>query len=59
VVEKVLIQAQEEGKRFSVIVIDSRPLLEGFSLGSALKTELTEVSQADASSAPSPLVLSH
>ncbi|KAL0949872.1 hypothetical protein HGRIS_009905 [Hohenbuehelia grisea] len=29
VVEKVLLRAHEEGKRFSVIVVDSRPLLEG------------------------------
>ncbi|TFK74401.1 IF-2B-domain-containing protein [Pluteus cervinus] len=29
VVEKVLLSAHEEGKRFSVIVVDSRPLLEG------------------------------
>ncbi|KAF9468880.1 translation initiation factor eIF2B delta subunit [Collybia nuda] len=29
VVEKILLKAHEEGKRFSVIVIDSRPLLEG------------------------------
>ena len=27
--EKVLLQAQEDGKRFSVIVVDSKPLLEG------------------------------
>ena len=27
--EKVLLQAQEDGKRFSVIVLDSKPLLEG------------------------------
>jgi hypothetical protein len=40
VVEKVLIQAQEEGKRFSVIVIDSRPLLEGFSLALRQKLNL-------------------
>ena len=29
VVEKILLRAHEEGKRFSVIVVDSRPLLEG------------------------------
>ncbi|KAG6903331.1 hypothetical protein C0995_013084 [Termitomyces sp. Mi166 len=29
VVEKILMNAHEEGKRFSVIVVDSRPLLEG------------------------------
>ncbi|KAH9482426.1 putative translation initiation factor eIF-2B subunit delta [Psilocybe cubensis] len=29
VVEKVLLEAQEEGKKFSVIVVDSKPLLEG------------------------------
>ena len=29
VVEKVLLQAQEDGKNFSVIVVDSKPLLEG------------------------------
>ncbi|KAJ8523004.1 hypothetical protein ONZ45_g528 [Pleurotus djamor] len=29
VVEKVLLQAHEDGKRFSVIVVDSRPMLEG------------------------------
>jgi translation initiation factor 2B subunit (eIF-2B alpha/beta/delta family) len=28
-VEKVLLQAQEDGKIFSVIVVDSKPLLEG------------------------------
>lgn len=28
-VEKILLNAHEEGKRFSVIVVDSRPLLEG------------------------------
>lgn len=27
--EKVLLQAQEDGKKFSVIVVDSKPLLEG------------------------------
>lgn len=29
VVEKVLLSAYKQGKRFSVIVVDSRPLLEG------------------------------
>ncbi|KAL1681344.1 hypothetical protein EV122DRAFT_261148 [Schizophyllum commune] len=29
VVEKVLLHAHEEGKKFSVVVVDSRPLLEG------------------------------
>ena len=29
VVEKVLLAAHDEGRRFSVIVADSRPLLEG------------------------------
>lgn len=29
IVEKILLNAHEEGKRFSVIVVDSRPLLEG------------------------------
>ncbi|KDR83426.1 hypothetical protein GALMADRAFT_235555 [Galerina marginata CBS 339.88] len=29
VVEKILLTAQEDGKKFSVIVIDSKPLLEG------------------------------
>jgi len=29
VVEKVLLAAREDGKKFSVIVIDSQPLLEG------------------------------
>ena len=29
VVEKVLLQAHEDGKKFSVIVVDSKPLLEG------------------------------
>jgi translation initiation factor eIF-2B subunit delta len=29
VVEKVLLNIKEEGKKFSVIVIDSQPLLEG------------------------------
>ncbi|KAF5388359.1 hypothetical protein D9615_000134 [Tricholomella constricta] len=32
VVEKILLNAHEEGKRFSVIVVDSRPLLEGKAL---------------------------
>jgi len=29
VVEKVLLRAHEEGKNFSVYVVDSRPMLEG------------------------------
>ena len=29
VVEKVLLHAWKEGKRFSVVVVDSRPMLEG------------------------------
>ncbi|KAF4619740.1 hypothetical protein D9613_005381 [Agrocybe pediades] len=29
IVEKVLLQAQEDGKKFSVIVVDSKPLFEG------------------------------
>jgi len=29
VVEKVLLKAHEEGKNFSVYVVDSRPMLEG------------------------------
>ncbi|KIL65432.1 hypothetical protein M378DRAFT_186486 [Amanita muscaria Koide BX008] len=37
VVEKVLLNAHQEGKKFSVIVIDSQPLLEG----KALLTSLT------------------
>ncbi|KAJ7904252.1 eukaryotic translation initiation factor 2B delta subunit [Mycena olivaceomarginata] len=36
VVEKVLLSAYKEGKRFSVIAIDSRPLLEGKALLQAL-----------------------
>ncbi|RDB23268.1 putative translation initiation factor eIF-2B subunit delta [Hypsizygus marmoreus] len=32
VVEKIILNAHEEGKRFSVIVVDSRPLLEGKAL---------------------------
>ncbi|RXW21189.1 hypothetical protein EST38_g4673 [Candolleomyces aberdarensis] len=32
VVEKTLLRAREEGKKFSVIVVDSRPLLEGKAL---------------------------
>lgn len=32
IVEKILVNAHEEGKRFSVIVVDSRPLLEGKAL---------------------------
>jgi translation initiation factor eIF-2B subunit delta len=32
VVQKVLLNAHEEGKRFSVIVVDSQPLLEGKTL---------------------------
>ncbi|KAG6866524.1 hypothetical protein C0991_003068 [Blastosporella zonata] len=32
IVEKILLNAHEEGKRFSVIVVDSRPLLEGKAL---------------------------
>ncbi|KAH0587222.1 hypothetical protein H2248_006030 [Termitomyces sp. 'cryptogamus'] len=39
VVEKILLNAHEEGKRFSVIVVDSRPLLEG----KALLRNLTKV----------------
>lgn len=40
VVEKILLRAHSEGKKFSVIVVDSRPLLEGKSL----LTSLTSVS---------------
>jgi len=29
VVEKVLLRARDEGKDFSVYVVDSRPMLEG------------------------------
>ncbi|KAJ7774238.1 eukaryotic translation initiation factor 2B delta subunit [Mycena maculata] len=36
VVEKVLLSAYRQGKRFSVIVVDSRPLLEGKALLQAL-----------------------
>jgi translation initiation factor eIF-2B subunit delta len=36
VVEKVLLQAFEDGKTFSVIVVDSRPMLEGKKLLSVL-----------------------
>ncbi|KAJ7781551.1 eukaryotic translation initiation factor 2B delta subunit [Mycena metata] len=36
VVEKVLLSAYKQGKRFSVIVVDSRPLLEGKALLQAL-----------------------
>lgn len=36
VVEKVLLQAQEDDKKFSVIVVDSKPLLEGKALLKAL-----------------------
>ncbi|KAJ7499210.1 hypothetical protein FB451DRAFT_1204641 [Mycena latifolia] len=36
VVEKVLLSAYKQGKRFSVIVVDSRPLLEGKALLKAL-----------------------
>ncbi|KAJ7688446.1 hypothetical protein B0H17DRAFT_1068765 [Mycena rosella] len=36
VVEKVLLSAHKQGKRFSVIVVDSRPLLEGKELLKAL-----------------------
>ncbi|KAG6907832.1 hypothetical protein DXG01_007214 [Tephrocybe rancida] len=32
IVEKILLNAHEEGKRFSVIVVDSNPLLEGKAL---------------------------
>ncbi|KAG6880405.1 hypothetical protein C0992_000007 [Termitomyces sp. T32_za158] len=39
VVEKILLNAHEEGKRFSVIVVDSRSLLEG----KALLRNLTKV----------------
>jgi translation initiation factor 2B subunit (eIF-2B alpha/beta/delta family) len=28
-VEKVLLEAHEVGKKFSVVVVDSKPLLEG------------------------------
>lgn len=31
VVEKILLNAKKDGKEFSVIVIDSQPLLEGLS----------------------------
>lgn len=36
VVEKILLRVHEEGKRFSVIVVDSRPLLEGILDGISL-----------------------
>ncbi|KAK7061503.1 hypothetical protein R3P38DRAFT_2829887 [Favolaschia claudopus] len=36
IVEKVLLSAYKQGKRFSVIVVDSRPLLEGKALLQAL-----------------------
>jgi translation initiation factor eIF-2B subunit delta len=36
IIQKVLLRAHAEGKRFSVIVVDSRPLLEGKSFLSAL-----------------------
>ncbi|KAI6047073.1 eukaryotic translation initiation factor 2B delta subunit [Pisolithus marmoratus] len=36
VVEKVLLRAWEDGKRFSVIIVDSRPMLEGKALLKAL-----------------------
>lgn len=36
VVQKVLLRAHADGKRFSVIVVDSRPLLEGKTLLHAL-----------------------
>ncbi|KDQ29060.1 hypothetical protein PLEOSDRAFT_1088985 [Pleurotus ostreatus PC15] len=45
VVEKVLLRAHAEGKRFSVIVIDSRPMLEG-------KHLLKRLTSAPASSFP-------
>ena len=38
IVQKALVRAYEEGKRFSVIVIDSRPLHEGKHLAAALVT---------------------
>ncbi|KAF9008769.1 hypothetical protein BDQ17DRAFT_1236646 [Cyathus striatus] len=41
IVEKVLLRAHEEGKKFSVIVVDSPPLLEGCK---ALLTTLTNTS---------------
>ncbi|KAJ7283510.1 eukaryotic translation initiation factor 2B delta subunit [Mycena rebaudengoi] len=41
VVEKVLLSAYKQGKRFSVIVVDSRPLLEGKTLLEALTSAPT------------------
>jgi len=38
IVQKALVKAYEDGKRFRVIVIDSRPLLEGKHLAAALVT---------------------
>lgn len=42
-VEKVLLEAQEEGKKFSVIVVDSKPLLEGQSIKVVLSRKSTNV----------------
>lgn len=41
--EKVLLRAHDEGKRFSVIVVDSRPLFEGSSLTPPIFTLLTHI----------------
>ncbi|KAJ7068182.1 hypothetical protein C8F01DRAFT_979013 [Mycena amicta] len=41
IVEKVLLHARARGKRFSVIIVDSRPLLEGKALLQALTSTTT------------------
>ena len=43
VVQKVLLHAHNQGKRFSVIAVDSRPLLEGKSLLLALSSALPPI----------------
>jgi translation initiation factor eIF-2B subunit delta len=53
VVEKVLLAAQEDGKKFSVIVIDSQPLLEGLQHFHAFYLSLNILAQARHSCVPS------
>ncbi|KAF8897242.1 hypothetical protein BD779DRAFT_1489797 [Infundibulicybe gibba] len=55
VVERVLLRAQEDGKRFSVIVVDSRPLLEGKSLLRSLTAQSIPCTYALLPSLPSLL----
>ena len=41
--EKVLLHAHEEGKKFSVVVVDSRPLLEGWSNSQLIWVAKTDI----------------